>query len=143
MLQLSASKDQFALKQRELNISGRCSPFMAKIILMKHGKSVEYNSLWQLMIKGWLKFKTSTPKLPVTKRFLQHINGECACYLILTFLAISSWTSLLERSFSKLLKMCYKDRCGTSSDILDILYLPSTLSVKGDKELWKKTREFL
>ena len=44
MPQLLASEDQLALKQRELNISRRCAPFMAKIKLMKYPLKPKYLS---------------------------------------------------------------------------------------------------
>ena len=78
--------------------------------------------MWLLLTKAWRKFKDSTPKPTATKRFLQHIIGEYAveypniCNQILTLMEIWSETGSLERSFTKLLKMCYKGRCETSSN---------------------------
>jgi len=101
------------------------------------------------MTRAWLKFKDSSPKLTITKRFLQHVVSEYAveypniCDLILILMAIASGTGSLERSFTKLSKMCYKDRSGISSDVLEVLYLLTTLSIKGNIELWKKTRAIL
>ena len=101
----------------------------------------------QFMTKAWLKFKGSTHKSTVTKRFLQDIIGEYAfeypnvCDLILILKSISPGTASLERNFTKLSKTCCKDR--SSSDTPVVSYLLSTLSIVGEEELWKKTREFL
>ena len=96
MLQLSTSKDQLALKQIELNILklfpiyGKayaheahneakesrkgitmliCYP--AKLNCTENELVAKYNSVWQLMMKVWLDFKGSTPKLTLSKFFCQ------------------------------------------------------------------------
>ena len=103
--------------------------------------------MWQFLTKAWLKFKGSTDKSTITKRLLHDIVDEYAfeypnvCDLILILTSISPGTASLERSFTKLSKICCKDR--SSSDTLEVLYLLSTLSIVGEEELWKKAREFL
>ena len=109
----------------------------------------EFNSFWPSLTKSWLKFKDSLPKPTVTKRFLKHVVEEFAveypncCELIMVLKAISSGTGPVERSFTKLTKICYKDRSGLSSEVLEVLYLLTTLKIKGNEELWKNARKVL
>ena len=97
----------------------------------------EHNSMWQLMAKVWLKCKDITPKPTITNSFLQHIIGEYAdeypsiYELILILMAVMPGTGLLEQSLTKLWKMCYKGRCGTSFDMLEVLYPIPTVNQRG------------
>ena len=60
--------------------------------------------------------------------------------LALILSSITPGTGPLERSFAKLAKICYKDRCNISSDVLEVLYLLSILGVKNDEHLFEKAR---
>ena len=110
----------------------------------------EFNSIWPVIGKTWLKFKDTKPSSSVSKCFWTHILEEHSISypnladLILIILAISSGTGPLERSFSKLAKICYNDRGCISSTVLETLYLLSTLSInEKDDGLFQKAREFL
>ena len=64
--------------------------------------------------------------------------------LILILFAISPGTGPLERSFSKLTKICYKDRSNITSQHLEVLYLLSALSIdEKDNEILKVARDYL
>ena len=95
-------------------------------------------------------FNDTKPYSSVSKRFWAHILEEHPISypnladLILIIIAISPGTGPLERSFSKLTKICYKDRGCISSTVLETLYLLSTLSInEKDDALFQKAREFL
>ena len=110
----------------------------------------EFNSIWPVIGKTWLKFKDTKPSSSVSKRFWTHILEEHSISypnladLILIILAISPGTGSLKRRFSKLAKICYKDRGCISSTVLETLYLLSTLSInEKDDGLFQKAREFL
>ena len=110
----------------------------------------DFNSIWPVTGKTWLKFKDTKPSSSVSKCFWTHILKEHSISypnladLILIILAISSGTGPLERSFSKLAKICYKDRGCISSTVLETLYLLSTLSInEKDDAIFQKAREFL
>ena len=110
----------------------------------------EFNSIWPVIGKTWLKFKDTKPSSSVSKRFWTHILEEHSisypnlANLILIILAISPGTGALKRGFSKLAKICYKDRGCISSTVLETLYLLSTLSInEKDDALFQKAREFL
>ena len=110
----------------------------------------DFNSIWPVTGKTWLKFKDTKPSSSVSKCFWTHILKEHSISypnladLILIILAISSGTGPLERSFSKLAKICYNDRGCIFSTVLETLYLLSTLSInEKDDAIFQKAREFL
>ena len=109
----------------------------------------EFNSLWPVLCKTWLKFKDSKPSATRMRRFWDHVLEEHAIDypnmsdLLLILLSISPGTGPLERSFSKLSKICYKDRGCISAECLETLYLLSTLAIKEDDDLFPKTRDSL
>ena len=99
--------------------------------------------------KTWQKYKDTSPKSTRMLRFLVHIVEEyCIEYsnltdLVLILLSISSGTGPLERSYTKLTKICYKDRCTISTEVLEVLYLLATLDVKNDEYLFKTACKIL
>jgi hypothetical protein len=110
----------------------------------------EFNSLWPAISKAWLTFKNSKPSSNRMRRFWVHIVEEHSIQypnlsdLILLLLAITPGTGPLERSFSPLAKICYKDRGNTEAQNLETLYMFKTLNVVGDKDNWfAKTRQEL
>ena len=109
----------------------------------------EYNSLWPVLSKTWWKFKDSKPSSIRMHRFWDHVLEEHAIDypnmsdLLLILLSVSPGSGPLERSFSKLSKICYKDWGCISAECLEILYLLSTLAVKEDEDLFSKTRDAL
>ena len=110
----------------------------------------DFNSVWPVICKTWLKFKDTKPSSSVSKCFWTQILEEHSISypnladLILIILAISPGTGPLERSFSKLAKICYNDRGSISSTVLETLYLLSTLSInEKDDALFQKARELL
>ena len=112
----------------------------------------EFNSIWPIVNKAWLQVKTSSSskKDETIKDFwIQILNNHAIeypnlCNLILLLLSISPGTGPLERSFSKLAKICYKDRNSIKADTLEALYLLSSLDIKGnDDELLDKLRVML
>ena len=109
----------------------------------------EFNSLWPVLSKTWLMFNDSKPSSTRMHRFWDHVLEEHAIDypnmsdLLLILLSVSPGTGPLERSFSKLSKICYKDRGCISAECLETLYLLSTLAVKEDEDLFSKTRDAL
>ena len=83
----------------------------------------KFSSIWTVIGKTWLKFKDTKPSSSVSKCFWTHILEEHSISypnradLILIILAISPGTGPLERSLSKLTKICYKDRGCISSTV--------------------------
>ena len=107
----------------------------------------EFNSIRPVIGKTWLKCKDTKPSSSVSKDFWTHILEEHSISypsladLILIILAISPKTGPLKRHFSKLAKICYKDRGSISSTVFETLYLLSTLSVnEKDDALFQKER---
>ena len=64
--------------------------------------------------------------------------------LLLILFSISPGTGPLERSFSPLAKMCYKDRGNTDAANLETLYLLKTLNTERNETQWfDETRDYL
>ena len=65
-------------------------------------------------------------------RFWVHVREEHSIEypnvsgMLLILLSISPGTGPLQRSFTKLAKICYKDRCNTTAEHLEVLYLLSS-----------------
>ena len=131
----------------EFNISIK---YPAKLKCNENELLAEFNSLWPTLTKSWLKFKDSKPPSTTIKRFWMHIISEHAieypnlCDLVLLLLAVSPGTGPVERSFSKLAKICYKDRGSMKAGTLENLYLLSTFGIKeNDEDLFEKIKHFL
>ena len=110
----------------------------------------EFKSIWPIITKKWLNFKDSKPVTDRIKRFWQEIVEENAidypnlCDLVLLLLSISPGTGPIERSFSKLAKICYKDRNSLSASTLESLYLLSAMAItEDDDDFCKHVREHL
>ena len=87
----------------------------------------EFNSIWPVTGKTWLKFKDTKSSSSVLQRFWTHILEEYSISypnladLILIIISISPGTGPLERRFCKPAKICYKDRGCISSTVLETL----------------------
>ena len=109
----------------------------------------EFNSCWSVLGKTWLKFKDTNPQPTQMLRFWIHILEEYSIEcpnladLVFILLSISPGTGPLERSFSTLAKICFKDRSSISVEVLEVLYLLSILNVSDDEQLFEKAREIL
>ena len=96
----------------------------------------DFKSVWPQFNRIWPKFRDD--KKNGCRNFYFHIlsNYEIQypnlCELIVILLAISPSTGPLERSYSKLAKICYKDRNRISDVNLETLYLLAVLQI--DKE---------
>ena len=96
----------------------------------------EFNSLWSSVTKKWIYFKTTKPESTRMKRFWTEIISQYAidypniCDLLLLLLSVSPGTGPVERSFSKLAKICYKDRGNMLPSTLQNLYLLSSMGIK-------------
>ena len=124
--------------------------FLSKIKCSGSELISEFNSIWPVTGKTWLKFKDTKSSSSVLQRFWTHILEEYSISypnladLILIIISISPGTGPLERRFCKPAKICYKDRGCISSTALETLYLLSTLSINANFEaLFQKAREFL
>ena len=124
--------------------------FLSKIKCSESELISEFNSIWPVTGKTWLKFKDTKSSSSVLQRFWTHILEEYSISypnladLILIIISISPGTGPLERRFCKPAKICYKDRGCISSTVLETLYLLSTLSINAKVEaLFQKAREFL
>ena len=107
----------------------------------------EFNSIWSVLGRAWQKFKNSNPSPTRLLRFWVHIVNEYSIEyhnltdLVVILLCISPGTGPFERSFTKLAKICYKDRCNIDAKKLEVLYLLSTLGPNEDKHLLLKARQ--
>ena len=124
--------------------------FLSKIKCSESELISEFNSIWPVTGKTWLKFKDTKSSSSVLQRFWTHILEEYSISypnladLILIIVSVSPGTGPLERRFCKPAKICYKDRSCISSTVLETLYLLSTLSINAKVEaLFQKAREFL
>ena len=131
----------------EFTLKIRYSP---KLTCSESDLVAEMNSLWPTITKSWLKYKDSKPESSRIRRFWTDIISEHAidypnlCDMVMLLLAISPGTGPVERSFSKLAKICYKDRGNMNPSTMEILYLLSSMSIKEDDEdFLKKVREGL
>ena len=116
---------------------------------MENEVITEFNSIWPPVNKTWLQFKSTGPKSSLIKRFWINIISNHVvvypnlCELLTLFLCVSPDTGLVERSFLKLTKICYKDRRNVKSSTLEALYLLSSMNIHGDDLLLKKIRNIL
>ena len=119
------------------------------IITVKYPAKLCCSESELLVGKTWQKYKDTSPKSTRMLRFLVHIFEEyCIEYsnltdLVLILLSISPGTGPLERSYAKLTKISYKDRCNISTEVLEFLYLLATLDVKNDEYLFKTACKIL
>ena len=111
-----------------------------KITCSESDLVAEMNSLWPTITKSWLKYKDSKPVSSRIRRFWTDIISEHAidypnlCDMVMLLLAISPGTGPVERSFSKLAKICYKDRGNMNPSTMENLYLLSSMNIKEDDE---------
>ena len=100
----------------------------------------EFKSMWPIITKSWLKFKETKPVANRIKRFwIQMVEDNAVdypniCDLVLLLLSISPGTGPVERSFSQLAKICYKDRNLLSPETLESLYLLSAMGIVEDDD---------
>ena len=86
----------------------------------------EFEKLWPVFNRNWGKFKDKTDALQKLYCYIidnYMINFPDVCEMLLILMAAASNTGPLERSYSKLAKICYKDRNKPSSSNLEVLYL--------------------
>ena len=109
----------------------------------------EFNSIWPVVSKAWLKLKESKPESSRIRRFWMLIIEEHSIEypnladLLLLLLSVSPGTGPLERSFSKLAKVCYKDRGCMKPETLEVLYLLCTMDIQeNDSDFLKKVCEW-
>ena len=110
----------------------------------------EFNSLWPSINRKWVTFKNSKPAVSLIKRFWNEIVGDNAIDypnlsdLVLLLFSVSPGTGPIERSFSKLAKICYKDRASLKPSTLESLYLLSAMDIDGnDEKFCKQARNCL
>ena len=139
--------EENTLKEYKISIK-----YPAKLKCTEEELLKEFNSLWPIISRQWHSFKESKPSRTLTKRFWVHIMEEnCIEYpnlsdLVLILFSISPGTGPLERSFSPLAKICYKDRGNTLPENLETLYLLKSLKIDKkdqDSEWFSKSREIL
>lgn len=100
----------------------------------------EFKSMWPIITKKWLNFKDSKPVACRLRRFWKEIVEENAvdfdnvCDLVLLLLSISPGTGPIERSFSKLAKICYKDRNSLTPSNLESVYMLATMAINEKDE---------
>ena len=118
--------------------------YPAKISCSKEELVGEFKKLWPIFNRTWPKFKNNGPQSLYT--FYQHIfdnysiNFPFVTELILILMAVACNTGPLERSYSKLAKLCYKDRNrmdtkgnqkdGPTASTMEILYLLAVHDIK-------------
>lgn len=100
----------------------------------------EFKSLWPTLSKVWLQIKDTKPQSDRIKRFWTMIVEEHAIEypnladLIILLLSISPGTGPVERSFSQLAKICYKDRNSMAEDTIENLFLLAAMKVDEDDD---------
>lgn len=100
----------------------------------------EFKSLWPTLSKVWLQIKDTKPQPNRIKRFWTKIVEEHAIEypnladLIILLLSISPGTGPVERSFSQLAKICYKDRNSMAEDTIEHLFLLAVMKVDEDDD---------
>ena len=104
----------------------------------------EFKKIWPKLTLKWLNSKGCTMETFLRKLIENHAPViPNLADLILALLTISPTTAALERSYSRLAKICYKDRNSISTKNLETNYLLACLGVKGEEELFSKAREIL
>ena len=92
----------------------------------------EMRNIWPACNKVWLKFRDD--KKDGNYKFWQHmcslytVSHPNVCSLLNIILTISPNTGPLERSYSKLAKLCYKDRNKLTTEHMEVQYLLSQLN---------------
>ena len=91
----------------------------------------EFENSWPILSRNWPKFRNDgkLANLNMIQHVLENylISHPNLCELLQLILSVSSPTGPLERSFSKLAKICYKDRNQLKSENIKTLYLLSAL----------------
>ena len=106
----------------------------------------EFKSVWPQFNRIWPKYRADKKK--GCRDFFYHILSTYEigypnlCELIVILLAFSPSTGPLERSYSKLGKICYKDRNRLSDINIETLYLLAVLQIN-DKDIFPRIRELL
>ena len=110
----------------------------------------EFKSLWPVITKFWLQFKSTKPVANRIKRFWMKMIGEYAieypniCQLVILLLSISPGTGPVERSFSQLAKICYKDRNSMKPDTMENVYLLAAMRInEDDDDFTKHVRDYM
>ena len=62
-------------------------------------------------------------------------------YELIAMLSVSPATGLLERSYAKLAKICYKDRNALQSKNIEILYLLAVLQIDNNEFFYQSKRD--
>ena len=109
----------------------------------------ELQAIWPVFNRTWGRFKNL--KVDALYTFYCHIidnhyiNYPNVCELLLILMSISPNTSPLERSYSKLSKICYKDRNRLGQSNLEALYLLAVhkISEEHKQKLFETARELL
>ena len=122
--------------------------YTPKITCSEEEIVTEFNGLWPVLNRNWGKYKDQSNAL---RTFFQYIidnymiNFPNICELLLILLSCSPNTSPLERSYSKLTKICYKDRNKLESKKIETLYLLAVHNIgeKNREEIFEKAIEQL
>ena len=92
----------------------------------------QFRNLWPVFNKIWLKYHDH--KKTRHMQFVGHVLSQCSithphlCDLVRILLAVAPSTRPLERSYSKLAKLCLKDQNQLSSKNIKVLYILAALT---------------
>ena len=92
----------------------------------------QFRNIWPIFNQTWPKYREQKKTSHID--FFEHILSNHTithpdlCEMVKILLAVAPSTGPLERSYSKLAKICYKDRNKILSKNLEILYLLSALN---------------
>ena len=98
----------------------------------------ELEAIWPVFNRTWGRFKPL--KVDALFSFYCHIidnhyiNFPNVCELLLILMSFSPNTSPLERDYSKLAKICYKDRNRLGESNLETLYLLAVHKITSEEE---------
>ena len=93
---------------------------------------MEFKNFWPIMNRIWPQYRDNEDKQTIHIKFLNHLSNHTITHpnvleLIKILLSVAPSTTPLERSYSKLSKICQKDRNKMSSKNMESMYILSAL----------------
>lgn len=123
--------------------------YQAKIQCSSEDLVSQFKTLWPKMNKEWCAWKKDSAKQGSSAGFWKHMLEQyaylcCELFeLIMIVMAISPGTGPLERSFSKLEKICKKDRNQLAAKSIENLWLLAIYQLNDDDVLFDGVRKMM
>lgn len=133
---------------RTFNVAIR---YMPKVACSEEKLVAEWRKMFPIVCKAWLAYQMSkTISAPTQASFYREKilpthapQMPMLAQLIVALLSITPGTGPLERSFTKLTKLCYKDRASIKSENLEVDYMLGVLNIKSEPILLKNAAMML